>query len=59
MLEEIRLLTNIERDAEKLLLLIIAGQPEFATRLNDPSLRQFKQRIALRCRAPSVDPRRT
>lgn len=49
MLEEIRLLTNIERDAEKLLLLIIAGQPEFATRLNDPSLRQLKQRIALRC----------
>jgi len=49
MLEEIRLLTNIERDAEKLLLLIIAGQPEFAGRLNDPSLRQLKQRIALRC----------
>jgi general secretion pathway protein A len=49
MLEEIRLLTNIERDAEKLLLLIIAGQPEFASRLNDPSLRQLKQRIALRC----------
>ena len=49
LLEEIRLLANIETDDEKLLSVIIAGQPELAERLNDPSLRQFKQRIALRC----------
>ena len=50
LLEEVRLLANIETNSEKLLSVIIAGQPELATRLNDPNLRQFKQRIALRCR---------
>jgi general secretion pathway protein A len=49
LLEEVRLLTNIETDAEKLLSLVIAGQPEFASRLAEPSLRQLKQRVALRC----------
>jgi general secretion pathway protein A len=49
LLEEIRLLANIETSEEKLLLLILAGQPEFGERLNDPGLRQLKQRVALRC----------
>jgi general secretion pathway protein A len=49
LLDEIRLLSNIETSADKLLSLIIAGQPEIADRLNDPAFRQFKQRIALRC----------
>jgi general secretion pathway protein A len=49
LLEEIRLLANIETNEEKLLSLIIAGQPELADRLNDPALRQLKQRVALRC----------
>jgi len=49
LLEEIRLLANIETSEEKLLSLILAGQPELAEQLNQPSLRQFKQRIALRC----------
>jgi hypothetical protein len=49
LLEEIRLLSNIETSTDKLLSLVVAGQPELATRLNDQSLRQFKQRIALRC----------
>lgn len=49
LLEEVRLLTNIETNAEKLLSVVIAGQPELATRLRDQSLRQLKQRIALRC----------
>lgn len=49
LLEEIRLLANIETSADKLLPLILAGQPEFADRLNDPGLRQLKQRVALRC----------
>jgi general secretion pathway protein A len=49
LLEEIRLLANIETNEEKLLTVIIAGQPELAQRLNDRSLRQFKQRVALRC----------
>jgi general secretion pathway protein A len=49
LLEEVRLLTNIETDEEKLLSLVIAGQPELASRLSEQSLRQLKQRIALRC----------
>ena len=49
LLEEIRLLGNIETTTTKLLNIILIGQPELATRLNDASLRQLKQRIALRC----------
>lgn len=49
LLEEIRLLANIETDDDKLLGVILAGQPELADRLNTRDLRQFKQRIALRC----------
>jgi type II secretory pathway predicted ATPase ExeA len=49
LLDEIRLLTNIETDSDKLLSLVIAGQPEIAERFNTPSFRQLKQRIALRC----------
>jgi general secretion pathway protein A len=49
LLEEIRLLVNIETASDKLLTVILAGQPELAERLNQPSLRQLKQRVALRC----------
>jgi general secretion pathway protein A len=49
LLEEIRLLANIESASEKLLSIILAGQPEFADRLNQSSLRQLKQRVGLRC----------
>jgi general secretion pathway protein A len=48
-LEEIRLLANIETNERKLLSVIMAGQPEVTALLNDPDLRQLKQRIALRC----------
>lgn len=48
LLEEVRLLTNIETETEKLLSVVLAGQPELADRLNEPELRQFKQRIVLR-----------
>lgn len=50
LLEEIRLLGNVEGPAVKLLPLVLAGQPELGERLEDPALRQVKQRIALRCR---------
>jgi general secretion pathway protein A len=49
LVEELRLLANIETDDTKLLPLILAGQPELADRLNRHELRQFKQRITLRC----------
>ena len=49
LLEEIRLLGNIETATSKLLNIVLCGQPELADRLNEPSLRNLKQRIALRC----------
>jgi len=54
-LEEIRLLANLETPTSKLLPVVLAGQPELATRLNDPRLRQLKQRIALRCELKPLD----
>ena len=42
-------LANIETNERKLLTVILAGQPEVTAVLNDPTLRQLKQRIALRC----------
>lgn len=55
LLEEIRLLTNIETNDEKLLTLLLVGQPELADRLNDQTLRQLKQRIELRCTLTPFD----
>jgi general secretion pathway protein A len=55
LLEEIRLLGNSETPTEKLLNIVLAGQPELATRLNEPSLRQLKQRISLRCELRPFD----
>jgi general secretion pathway protein A len=49
LLEEIRLLANIETSDEKLLPLVLAGQPELSDRLETFELRQLKQRVALRC----------
>jgi type II secretory pathway predicted ATPase ExeA len=49
LLEEVRLLANIETASEKLLPVVLAGQPELAQRLEEPAFRQLKQRIALRC----------
>jgi general secretion pathway protein A len=49
LLEELRLLANIETSTERLLPLVLAGQPELGTRLEEPGLRQLKQRISLRC----------
>jgi general secretion pathway protein A len=48
-LEEIRLLTNLETSTDKLLQIILSGQPELETKLARPELRQLRQRITLRC----------
>src|SRR5579864_5306371 len=50
MLEEIRLLTNLETSTEKLLQIVLAGQPELEQKLNQPQLRQLRQRITLRAK---------
>ena len=50
MLEEIRLLTNLETSTEKLLQIVLSGQPELEAKLNQPMLRQLRQRITLRAK---------
>ena len=54
-LEEIRLLTNLETAQEKLLQILLIGQPELDEKLDLPELRQLKQRIALRARLEALD----
>ncbi len=57
-LEEIRLLMNFESDNAKHLQIVLTGQPELREKLNQPNLRQLKQRVALRCNMhalPDVD----
>ncbi|HXW15175.1 MAG TPA: AAA family ATPase [Terriglobia bacterium] len=49
-LEEIRLLTNLETSTEKLLQIVLSGQTELEFLLKQPALRQLRQRISLRCR---------
>ena len=59
LLEEVRLLANIETTTDKLLPIVLAGQPELADRLNQVSLRQLKQRVALRCLLLALDAKET
>jgi general secretion pathway protein A len=49
-LEEIRMLTNLETFTEKLLQIIVVGQPELEQKLKQPQLRQLRQRLTLRAR---------
>ena len=55
LLEELRMLTNIETYNEKLLTLVLIGQPQLAERLNDERLGQLKQRVELRCTLTPFD----
>jgi general secretion pathway protein A len=54
-LEEVRLLTNLETSQQKLLQIVLAGQPELDQKLDSYDLRQLKQRIALRCHLDPLD----
>lgn len=56
LLEEIRLLGNLENQSEKFLQILLVGQSELDSLLNRPDLRQFKQRIALRLDIVSLTP---
>jgi general secretion pathway protein A len=53
-LEELRLLGNLETDKNKLLQIVLVGQPELEAKLDRPELLQLKQRVALRCRLEPV-----
>lgn len=58
-LEEIRLLGNLENRRGKMMQIILSGQPELEKRLEAQELRQLKQRIALRCRLKAFSPEET
>jgi general secretion pathway protein A len=58
-LEEIRLLTNLETSTEKLLQIVLSGQPELEEKLNLPQLRQLRQRIMLRCKTVALKEEQT
>jgi type II secretory pathway predicted ATPase ExeA len=59
LLEEIRLLTNLETSQQKLLQIVLLGQPELEAQLDSAELRQLKQRIALRCQLLPLDEQQT
>jgi general secretion pathway protein A len=48
LLEQVRLLSNLETDNRKLVQIVLMGQPELRQRLNNPRLRQLRQRITVR-----------
>jgi general secretion pathway protein A len=48
-LEDMRLLSNLETDKDKLLQILLVGQPELLNHLSQPELRQLKQRVAITC----------
>src|SRR5207245_2265475 len=58
-LEEIRLLGNLENRQGKLLQIILAGQPELDRKLDATDLRQLKQRVVLRCSLNPLAPEET
>ncbi len=58
-LEQVRLLSNFETTTEKLLQILLVGQPELKVKLQQPELRQLKQRVGLRCAIPPLLPKET
>lgn len=58
-LEEIRLLTNLETTTEKLLQIVLSGQPELEEKLNLPQLRQLRQRVMIRCKTSPLTKEQT
>ena len=59
LLEEIRLLTNLETSTEKLVQIVLSGQPELEEKLRAPDVRQLRQRIALWARTHAITSEQT
>ena len=53
-LEDLRLLSNLETAKEKILQIVLSGQPELGQKLSNPGLRQLRQRIGINCRLPPL-----
>jgi type II secretory pathway predicted ATPase ExeA len=54
LLEEIRLLTNLETSSEKLVQIVLSGQPELEEKLRNPCVRQLRQRVSLWCKTRAL-----
>lgn len=59
LLEQIRLLSNLETEREKLIQIILVGQVELSAKLCQRGLRQLNQRVAVRYRLPKLQPKET
>ena len=59
MLEELRMLSNVNNEKDQLLQIILVGQPELLATLKQPGLRQFVQRITVHCHLESLQPAET
>jgi general secretion pathway protein A len=55
-MEDLRLLSNLETAKEKILQIVLSGQPELGQKLGNPSLRQLRQRVAINCRLQPLSP---
>lgn len=58
-LEQIRVLSNLETDQEKLLQIVLVGQPELLDKIRTPGMAQLDQRVSIRCRLTDLDEQET
>ncbi|HEU5319507.1 MAG TPA: AAA family ATPase [Methylomirabilota bacterium] len=58
-LEAVRMLSNFETTSQKLMQILLVGQPELRANLDAPALRQLKQRLGLRCHIGALSPDET
>jgi general secretion pathway protein A len=58
-LEQIRVLSNLETDQEKLLQIVLVGQPELLDKIRTPGMAQLDQRVSIRCRLTFLDEQET
>ncbi len=54
-LEQIRVLSNLETDSEKLIQIVLVGQPELLERIRTPAMAQLDQRVSVRCTLTDLD----
>lgn len=58
-LEQIRVLSNLETDQEKLIQIVLVGQPELLAKIRTPSMAQLDQRVSIRCTLTDLDEQET
>lgn len=58
-LEQIRVLSNLETDQEKLIQIVLVGQPELLAKIRTPTMAQLDQRVSIRCTLTDLDEQET